>query len=97
MEPERRTRGAPEAAGSLEAPMPGVVLIVEAANGDRVERGQVLLVLESMKMELQVTAPAAGVVEGLELRVGDRVAQGDALAVIGADPDQGPADGIEEG
>ena len=96
MAPERRTRAAPEAAGSLEAPMPGVVLIVEAANGDRVERGQVLLVLESMKMELQVTAPVAGVVEGLELRVGDRVAQGEALAVIGTDPEQGPSDGTEE-
>jgi len=72
------------------------VLIVEVANGDRVEQGQVLLVLESMKMELQVTAPVAGVVEGLELTVGDRVAQGEALAVIGADPDQNPSDGTEE-
>jgi 3-methylcrotonyl-CoA carboxylase alpha subunit len=97
MAPEQRKRAAPVAAGSLEAPMPGVVLIVEVANGDRVEQGQVLLVLESMKMELQVTAPVAGVVEGLELGVGDRVAQGEALAVIGTDPEAGPSDETEEG
>jgi acetyl-CoA/propionyl-CoA carboxylase biotin carboxyl carrier protein len=97
MAPERKTRAAPVAAGSLEAPMPGVVLIVEVVNGDRVERGQVLLVLESMKMELQVTAPVAGVVEGLELSVGDRVAQGEALAVIGADREEGLSGEAGEG
>jgi len=75
--------------------MPGVVLIVSVRNGDRVEEGQVLLVLESMKMELQVTAPVAGVVGGLELKVGDRVAQGDALVVIGADSGE-PSSGAAE-
>ncbi len=95
MSPERKSRAAPPAAGSLEAPMPGVVLIVSVRNGDRVEEGQVLLVLESMKMELQVTAPVAGVVGGLELKVGDRVAQGDALVVIGADSGE-PSSGAAE-
>ncbi len=58
--------------GSLEAPMPGKVLAVEVANGDAVEEGDVLLILESMKMELQIAAPQAGVVEGLDLTVGER-------------------------
>lgn len=69
--------------------MPGKVLIVETANGQRVEEGDVLLVLESMKMELQITAPAAGTVEGLELEVGDRVAQGDALVAVAAGTEEG--------
>ncbi len=55
---ERHTRGgAGAAAGSLEAPMPGTVLLVHVADGDTVAEGDVLLVLESMKMELSITAP----------------------------------------
>lgn len=70
----RRTRSASAvAAGSLEAPMPGVVLFVHATDGDRVDQGDVLLVLESMKMELAITAPHAGTVTGIDLRPGDRV------------------------
>jgi acetyl-CoA/propionyl-CoA carboxylase biotin carboxyl carrier protein len=69
-------------AGSLEAPMPGTVLLVHVANGDAVAEGDVLLVLESMKMELAITAPAAGTVEGLALAPGDRVAQRQALLAV---------------
>jgi acetyl-CoA/propionyl-CoA carboxylase biotin carboxyl carrier protein len=68
---ERRGAGAP--AGSLEAPMPGTVWAVHVGNGDRVAEGDVLLTLESMKMELSITAPRDGVVAGLELAAGDRV------------------------
>ena len=65
--PEARSRGAHgAAAGSLEAPMPGTVLLVHAANGDEVAEGDVLLVLESMKMELSIAAPHAGTVDGLD-------------------------------
>ncbi len=70
--------------GSLEAPMPGKVLAVEVANGDAVEEGDVLLILESMKMELQIAAPRAGVVAGLDLVVGDQVTPGQALIAVGA-------------
>ena len=65
--------GAGALAGSLEAPMPGTVLLVHVTDGDTVEEGQVLMVLESMKMELQITAPHAGTVAGLELASGARV------------------------
>ena len=65
--------------------MPGKVLAVEVANGDRVEEGDVLLILESMKMELQIAAPRAGIVAALELAVGDQVAPGQILVAVGDD------------
>jgi len=81
--PERRATAAGAVAeGSLEAPMPGTVLLVHVRDGDRVQEGDVLLVLESMKMELPITAPAAGIVEGLALRPGDRVARRQALLAV---------------
>jgi acetyl-CoA/propionyl-CoA carboxylase, biotin carboxylase, biotin carboxyl carrier protein len=68
--------------GSLEAPMPGTVLIVRVKDGDAVEAGDVLIVLESMKMELSITAPHAGVVTDLSLSPGERVELGATLAVV---------------
>jgi len=70
------------AAGSLAAPMPGKVIEVRVAVGDRVETGTVLLVLEAMKMEQKVTAPAAGVVSEVRAAAGDQVEAGRILAVI---------------
>ena len=84
--PERVVReGAGALAGSLEAPMPGIVLLVGVANGDEVAEGDTLLVLESMKMELSITAPHAGTVQGLELAVGDRVVQKQPLVAVVAE------------
>jgi len=78
--PERSGAGA--MAGSLQAPMPGTVLLVHVANGDEVEEGDVLLVLESMKMELAIAAPHAGTVDGLALQPGDRVDRRQALVAV---------------
>ena len=57
-------------AARLTAPMPGKVLAVHVAPGARVERGQLLMVLEAMKMEHAITAPAEGVVETVSFRGG---------------------------
>jgi acetyl-CoA/propionyl-CoA carboxylase biotin carboxyl carrier protein len=74
--------------GSLEAPMPGTVVLVNVADGDRVSEGDVLIVLESMKMELAVAAPHDGIVEGLELSPGDRVALKQPLVAVTAPTEQ---------
>jgi acetyl-CoA/propionyl-CoA carboxylase biotin carboxyl carrier protein len=86
---ERAQRAAAASSGSLEAPMPGTVLLVNVADGDAVATGDVLLVLESMKMEVPIAAPYAGTVAGLELRPGDGVALGQLLvAVVAPDTEE---------
>ena len=62
--------------------MPGMVLDVRVANGDWVEEGDPLLLIESMKMELCIAAPCAGVVEALTLRPGDQVSLGQLLVSV---------------
>jgi acyl-CoA carboxylase subunit alpha len=69
-------------AGSLTAPMPGTVVRTEAAPGDAVAAGQVLVVLEAMKMEHSVRAPRDGTLTGLAVSPGDTVTTGDVLALL---------------
>jgi acetyl-CoA/propionyl-CoA carboxylase biotin carboxyl carrier protein len=74
-------RASGEAEPELRSPMPGTVVTVDVADGDAVEAGASILVIEAMKMEHRLTAPVAGVVR-LSARVGDRVAADQELAVI---------------
>ncbi|MGY1726364.1 biotin carboxylase N-terminal domain-containing protein [Geodermatophilus sp. SYSU D01062] len=70
------------APGSLTAGMPGAVTRVAVAEGDEVRAGQLVLVLEAMKMEHPVVAPADGVVTSLHADVGAQVETGAVLAVV---------------
>jgi biotin carboxyl carrier protein len=79
-----RARGA-EAAGGLLSPMPGTIRKVHVAEGDQVAKGQVLLVLEAMKMEHAIRAPHAGRVLRLAFAEGDLVDSGAELAQVAAD------------
>jgi propionyl-CoA carboxylase alpha chain len=79
--------------GSALAPMPGSVVRVAVATGDRVSAGQVLVVLEAMKMEHAVHAGTAGTVVEVDVAEGDQVETGRVLAVVEADPAPGEGDG----
>jgi acetyl/propionyl-CoA carboxylase alpha subunit len=71
--------------GGCIAPMPGKVIELRVAEGDAVEAGQVLLIMEAMKMEHTVTAPHAGTVAAVSVGAGDQV-DADALLVIVEQP-----------
>ena len=72
------------AAGSIEvaAPMPGKILNVKASVGTAVKKGDVILILEAMKMENDVVAPEDGTVASINVSAGDAVEAGDVLATL---------------
>ena len=80
-------RRARSAEGSALAPMPGGVVRVAVAVGDTVEAGQLLVVLEAMKMEHAVHAAAAGTVTEVDVAEGDQVETGRVLVVVEPDAD----------
>ena len=75
---------APAAAGGIkvEAPMSGKILAVKASAGQKVEKGEVLMVLEAMKMENDIVAPEDGTVASVNASVGQAVESGDVLATL---------------
>ena len=77
--PSARRRRVSAAQGSLTAPMPATVRQVVVNPGTRVQQGDVLLVLEAMKMELPVRAPGDGIVAAVKCRPGELVQAGQEL------------------
>ena len=69
-------------AGSVNAPMPGTILKVNVQNGQAVKEGDVLVVLEAMKMENEILAPKAGTVSQVLVSKGSTVDTGAALVVL---------------
>jgi pyruvate carboxylase subunit B len=71
-----------EGGTTIEAPMPGMIIRYETKVGDAVNEGDVVLILEAMKMENSIAAPVAGTVISIPFKNGDSVQKGDVLAVI---------------
>lgn len=66
----------------INAPMPGKILAVKADAGKAVKKGEVVLVLEAMKMENEIVAPQDGVVASVNVAVGASVEAGEVLATL---------------
>lgn len=74
--------GAGAAQTRIVAPMTGSIVEVRCHPGDEVEQGQVLMVIESMKMNNELRSPSAGVIDVLPVSAGQRVKQGDLLVAL---------------
>ena len=81
--PRRRTgRGKDEGPGEVTPPMPSVVVRILVGEGDRVEKGQGLVVVSAMKMETTLCAPIEGEVTGIKTSVGEKVMPGEILVEV---------------
>ena len=72
----------PEGAITVKAPMPGKISALKAEAGKAVKRGDIILVLEAMKMQNDITATADGTLHEIRVNPGDNLKNGDVLAVI---------------
>lgn len=66
-------------ANTVESPMPGKIISVAVKEGEAVEKDQLLLILEAMKMENEIRSPSGGVVDKILVCAGDHVESGEAL------------------
>jgi biotin carboxyl carrier protein len=77
-----RSKGNKAAVGDLKAPISGLVVTVKVEVGDHVAEGDVMVVLESMKMQMLIKAPIGGVVSTVNVQPGAQLAKGDLLVKI---------------
>ena len=73
----------PAGATSIQAPMPGTILSIKVQAGDTVKKGQVLCILEAMKMENEIMAGSEGVISSIAVNAGDSVNTGQLLFIMG--------------
>ena len=66
----------------LSAPMPGMIISYEKGIGDAVKKGEIIVILEAMKMENALPSPASGTIKSINFSAGDSVAKGDVLCII---------------
>ena len=81
--PAAPVAAAPAGGEKVSAPMPGTILSVNVQNGSAVKKGDVLLILEAMKMENEIMAPCDGTVASVSVTKGAAVESGSLLCVIG--------------
>lgn len=80
--PAAPAAGGAEGSVKIVAPMPGKILAINTNAGQSVKKGDVVMILEAMKMENEITAPEDGTVAGINVAVGDSVESGDTLASL---------------
>ena len=80
--PAAPTAAAPAGAETVKSPMPGNILAINVKAGDAVKKGQVLLILEAMKMENEIMSPRDGVVASILTSKGAAVNSGDGLIAL---------------
>ena len=85
--PQAAPKAAAPASGAqgstkVNAPMPGKILNIKANAGQAVKKGEVILILEAMKMENEIVAPSDGTVASVNVTVGQSVEAGDVLATL---------------
>lgn len=82
--PAPKAAAAPVAAGAatITAPMPGKILDVKVKAGQAVKRGEVVLILEAMKMQNEIMAPADGTIADVRVSAGQAVNTGDVMVVM---------------
>ena len=81
--PKKTTRPEETKGRTVKAPLPGVILELRIKEGDAVKAGDVLMIMEAMKMENNIVAPGDGTVTSLKVAKGDNVLEGDLLVEIG--------------
>ena len=85
----RARGGAGAGSGELRAPMPGQIVDVLCAAGDKVSKGDKLVVLEAMKTQQAFIAPFDGTVKSVSVQKGQQVAEGDIMAAVEEEPPPG--------
>lgn len=81
--PEAPKAAATGAAGEMPSPLPGTVLDILAQEGQSVAAGEVVMILEAMKMENEIVAPGAGTISAIHVKKGENVQAGDLLFTLG--------------
>lgn len=79
----RPAAAAPAGASGVKSPLPGVILDIKVKVGDPVTKGQVVIVLEAMKMENNINADKDGTITAINVNKGDSVLEGTDLVIIG--------------
>ena len=80
--PAQAPAQAPAGGETVQSPMPGTILDVKVSVGDTVSEGQVLMILEAMKMENEIMAPVSGTIAAINVNKGAAVSSGDVLCSI---------------